>query len=59
MLTGCNKCGSDKAVNGETRGIGQNVLQYSFQTGSSNTLSYFHIFFLIVFVEETFIRNVI
>jgi hypothetical protein len=38
--------------------IGQNVLQY-FETGSSNTLSYFQIVFLIAFIEEAFIRSMV
>jgi len=45
-------------VIGRIRDSGQNVLQY-FETGSSNTLSYFQIFFLIAFIEEAFIRNMI
>jgi len=32
-----NKRGSDKAVTGRIRDIGQNVLQFSFQTGSSSS----------------------
>jgi len=39
--------------------IGLNDLQAYFQTGSSNSPGYFHIFFLIVFLEENFIRNII
>ena len=34
-------------------------LQSSFQTGSRSSPSYFHIFFLIAFLEEVFIRNLI
>jgi hypothetical protein len=41
------------------RDIGQNVLQHSFQTGSSSSLRYFEVFFLIAFLEEAFIRNII
>ena len=41
------------------RDIGQNVLQYVYQTGSSNSLSYCHMFFLIAFLDQPFIRNVI
>jgi len=40
------------------RAIGLNVLQAYFQTGSSNSSGYFHIFF-ISFLEENFIRNII
>jgi len=47
------------AVIGPKRDIGQNVLQYSFQTGSSSRTRYFQIFFLFEFLEEDFIRNVI
>ena len=32
---------------------------YSFQIGSSSSPIYFHIFFLIAFLEEAFIRNII
>ena len=39
--------------------IGQNVLQSSFQTGSSSSHSYVHIFFLIAFIEEDFIKHII
>jgi len=35
------------------------VLQFSFQTGSSSTSSYCHILFLIVFLEQAVIRNII
>ena len=47
------------AVTGRMRDIGQNVLQSSFQTGSSSSPSCFHIFFCIAFLEEVFIRNII
>jgi len=46
-------------MTGRIRDIGQNVLQYSFQTESSSSPSYFHIFFLIAFLGEEFIRNII
>jgi hypothetical protein len=49
---------ADLVVSGRIRAIGQNVLQY-FEIGSSNTLSYFQIVFLIAFIEEAFIRNMI
>jgi len=44
------------AVNGRIRDSGQNVLQFSFQTGSSNSPSYFHIFCIIAFLDEDCIR---
>ena len=47
------------AVTGRIRDIGQQVLQSSSLTGSSNTASYSHIFFLIAFLELAFIRNII
>jgi hypothetical protein len=47
------------AVNGRIRDIRQNVLQSSFPTESSSSHSYFHIFLLIAFLEEVFIRNII
>jgi len=48
--------GAGLAVNGRIRGIGQNVLQPSFQTGSRTSPSYFQIYFLIELLEEVFIR---
>jgi hypothetical protein len=51
--------GAGLAVTGRVRDIGQNVLQSSFQTGSSSSPSDFRIFFLIAFLEEAFIRNTI
>jgi hypothetical protein len=50
--------GAGLAVTGRICDIGQNVLQSSFQTGSSSSPSYFHSFFLIAFLEEAFIRNI-
>jgi len=47
------------AVTRRIHDIGQNILQSSFQTGSSSSLSYCHIFFLISLVEEALIRNII
>jgi hypothetical protein len=45
-------------VTGRIRDIGQNVLQSSFQTGSSSSSRRcFHIFLLIAFLEEASIRN--
>ena len=46
-------------VTGRICDIGQNVLQYSFQTGNSGSPNYFQIFLLIAFFQEAFIRNVI
>jgi hypothetical protein len=43
---------------GQSRDIGQNVFQSSFQTGSSSKPNYFPIFFLTAFLEEAFIRNI-
>jgi len=51
--------GAGLAVNGRIRDTGQNVLQSSFEIGSSRSPSYCHIFFLIAFLEEAFIRNII
>jgi hypothetical protein len=39
--------------------IGQKCLQSSFQTGCSSSDSYFHIFFLIAFLDQAFARNII
>jgi hypothetical protein len=39
--------------------MGQKVLQSSFQTGSRSSPSYCHIFFLVAFLGEEFIRNII
>ena len=46
-------------MTGPIRDIEQKVLQSFFQTGSSNNSSYFHIFSLISFLEDTFIGNVL
>jgi hypothetical protein len=46
-------------VTGQIHDIGQNVLQSYFQTGSSSSSRYFHIFFLIASLEEAFIRDII
>ena len=53
--------GAGLAVTWRIRDVGQNGLQSSFQTGNSSSSSsiYFHIFFLIAFLEEPFVRNVI
>jgi len=49
--------GASVAVTVRIRGVGQKVLQYSFQTGNSSSHSYCHIFFLIAYLEKTFIEN--
>ena len=46
-------------MNGPIRGIGKEGLKPSFQTGSNGSPSYFHVFFLLTFLEEAFIRNII
>jgi hypothetical protein len=51
--------GAGLAVTERIRDIGQKILQYSFQTGSSSSHSYCHMFSLIAFLEEAFIRNII
>ena len=50
-------CGAGLAVTGIIYDTGQHVLQSSFQTGSSCSHGYVHIFFLIAFIEEAFVRN--
>ena len=59
VLTGCYHWDAGLAVTGRICGIEQNVLQSSFQTGSSSDHSYCHICFLIASPEEDFIRNII
>jgi hypothetical protein len=52
--------GAGLAVTGRIRDNGQTILQSSFETGTSNSPSYFQIFFLITFLEEeAFMRNII
>jgi len=51
--------GAGLAVTGRIRGIGQNVLQSSFHTGSGGSPSYCHMCFLTAPPEENFIRNII
>ena len=51
--------GAGLAVTGLKHDIGRNFLQYSFQTGSSNSPRYFQLFFLFEFLEEDFIRNIV
>jgi len=48
-----------QAVTGRIRDTWQNDLHSYFQTGSSSSPSYFHIFFLIAFLEKDFIWNII
>jgi len=59
VLTGYLSLGAALTVIGRIRDIGLNVLKSSFQTGSSSGTIYFHVFFLIAFLEEAFIRNII
>jgi t-SNARE complex subunit (syntaxin) len=47
------------AVTGRISDTGQNILKSSHQTGSNSSRSYFHIFSLIAFLEEAFIRKII
>ena len=47
------------AVTGRIRDIGQNVLQYSFETGCDSSPSYCHVFFLTAFFEKTFISKIV
>jgi hypothetical protein len=51
--------GAVLAVTGPIRNNGQNVLQPCFQTGNSSSYSYCHVFFLIAFLEEAFLRNIV
>jgi len=48
-----------QAVTGRIHDTGQKDLHSYFQTGSSSSPSYFHIFFLIAFLEKDFIWNII
>jgi len=50
--------GAGLEVTGQIRDIGQKVLQSSFQTGSTSSPNYCHIYFLIAFLEEDFNRNI-
>jgi len=52
VLTGYLSLGAGLAVTGRIRDIGQNVLPSSFQTENGSSPSYFHIVFLIAFIEE-------
>jgi len=51
--------GAGPAVTGRIRDIGQNILDSSFQTGSSSSPSYFQIFLRIAFRQEAFLRYII
>jgi len=59
VLTGYLSLGAVLTVTGRIRDIELNVLESSFQTGSSSNHIYFHMYFLIAFLEEAFIRNII
>jgi len=50
--------GAGLAIIGRIRDIGQNVSRSSFVTGSSSSPTYCHMFFLIAFLAEAFIRNI-
>ena len=47
------------AVSGRIRDIGQNILQPSFQRGSSSSPSHFQLVFLIAILEEAFVINIL
>jgi len=59
LFTGYLSLGRDLAVTERIRDIGPDDLQFSFQTGSSSSPSYCHIFFLIAFLQYVFIRNIL
>jgi hypothetical protein len=59
VLTGYLSLGAGLAVTERICDIGQNVLQSSLQTGSSSSPSYCHIFFFILYLKQTFIKNII
>ena len=59
VLTGYLLLGAGLAVTGPIRDVGQNVLQSAFHTGSCGNHSCRHILFLIAFLEEEFIRNIV
>jgi hypothetical protein len=51
---------ADLVVTGRTRDLEENVLQPSFQTGSSSSSPiYFQSFFFIAILYEAFIRNIL
>jgi len=51
--------GDGRVVTGRILDDGQKVLQSAFQRGISSSPSYLHIFLLIAFLEEDFMRNII
>ena len=51
--------GAGLAVTGRIYDIGQNISHSSFWTGSNSSHHYFHIFFLIAFLNEALNRNII
>ena len=51
--------GAGLEVSGSIQDIGKKVSQSPFQTGSSSSPSHFQIFFLIAFLEEALITNII
>jgi hypothetical protein len=59
VFTACFHWGACRAVTGRIRDTGQNSLQSSFWTGNSSDHRYGHICFLISFLEEDFIQNII
>jgi hypothetical protein len=60
VLTGNLSLGRRSGGDWANTRLWKNVLQYSFQTGSSTSSpSYFQICFLVAFLEEVFIRNII
>jgi len=54
VLTGCLSLGTGQAVNGRIRDIGQNVVQFSFQTGQRSSPSYCYICFFIALLDKDF-----
>ena len=59
MLTGYLPLGAGLVVTGQIRDNGQNVLQSSFQTGGDISPNYCHKFFLVTFLAEALIKNII
>ena len=60
MLTGAiYHWGTSLVVMEQIHDIGQYIIQYSFYAGSNSSSIYFHIFFLITFLNRAFIRNII
>ena len=56
---GVYQWGAGLAVSGRMGDIGQNVLQYSFQTESSSRPSHIHILFLTAFLDQISVWNII